>query len=104
MAKKKLTADDESAVDLQAELPEPEPEPEPTHEVATGVDPAPESETEAAEPAAATDSPTVGDHRVRHGVDSIIAAADDRSYYLWVDGQRYVHVGEHDGRWVYRPD
>jgi hypothetical protein len=28
-----------------------------------------------------------------------------RTYYLRVDGQRYVHVGEApDGRWIYRAD
>jgi hypothetical protein len=31
--------------------------------------------------------------------------SDEKTYYLRVDGQRYVHVGDApDGRWVYRAD
>ena len=31
--------------------------------------------------------------------------SDEKTYYIRVDGQRYVHVGDApDGRWVYRAD
>jgi len=42
------------------------------------------------------------DHRTLHGSDSIVS--DQRDYHIRVGGQRYVHVGEHNGQWVYRPD
>jgi hypothetical protein len=33
------------------------------------------------------------------------APEGERTYYLRVDGVRYVHVGEApDGRWIYRAD
>ncbi len=44
------------------------------------------------------------DHTALHGTESIIDPTGERSYYIKVDGQRYVHVGEHNGQWVYRPD
>jgi hypothetical protein len=44
------------------------------------------------------------DHTAIHGSESIVADNDDRAYYLWSGGRRYVHVGEYNGKWVYRPD
>jgi hypothetical protein len=85
-----------------AELPDPERETEPeiVHEVAPAVDPAPAREIAAAEstPVAAEDA----DHRRVHGADSIVD--DEHAYNLWRGGQRFVHVGEYGGQWVYRPD
>jgi len=75
------------AAETPAELPAPEPEPEPEHE--------PEPLADVVEPAAEAD------HTAIHGIDSIVS--DEREYRLWLDGRCYVHVGEHGGRWVYRP-
>ena len=44
------------------------------------------------------------DHRTLYGSEAIVDPNGEKSYHAWVDGRRYVHVGEHNGEWVYRPD
>ena len=83
MAKTRTT--DVAVAETPAELPEPTPAPPPA--------PTPEPEPEMA---------PVANHTALHGTDSIVS--DEKSYHLWVSGRRYVHVGEHAGQWVYRPD
>ena len=87
----------ETPAELPEPMPEPEPEPEPEQHGETQVADA----VEPAEPPAAEDT----SYRAAHGADSIVERdGDERGYFLWRDGRRYVHVGEHGDRWVYRPD
>jgi hypothetical protein len=99
MAKKKQQEsemDDERPTDVPVEMPEPEPDPvieEHPPVLSNEVPPA-------ASQAASQETPP--DHTSIHGVESIVS--NERSYYIVVDGRRYVHVGEYGGEWVYRPD
>lgn len=76
-----------------------------TSDASAGTEPEVQTETgdeveNAVEPATVT----APDHTAIHGAESIVGEPGGREYYLWVGGRRYVHVGEHGDRWVYRPD